>query len=275
MVVHLLVSGGGIGNEMGATIEITGGTFTVDGTANVLSNKGGNVTIGGTTIFNGSTVMQGEEYFQAIDNLQNGNITIDNLTVTGHCAIKNHTGAGTITINGGKFESSKYVIINEVNAGKVTINGGELYTTTDFSVIGNDGTLEIGGDAHFYSTSTTGSMLIESTAGANITISGGFIEANGARVGVQNADGTMQISGGRIISQNEDAVINRGGLTISGNAYLQSSGQSRSALYHLGGHASITGGTVTHTSSSEYAIFNDGGTISITGGNVGKYNKLS
>ena len=47
MVVHLLVSGGGIGNEMGAPIEITGGTFTVDGTANVLSNKGGNSITGG------------------------------------------------------------------------------------------------------------------------------------------------------------------------------------------------------------------------------------
>ena len=47
MVVHLLVSGGGIGNEMGAPIEITGGTFTVDGTTNVLSNKGGNSITGG------------------------------------------------------------------------------------------------------------------------------------------------------------------------------------------------------------------------------------
>ena len=37
-----------IENEKNAgTLEITGGTFTVDGTTNVLSNKGGNSITGG------------------------------------------------------------------------------------------------------------------------------------------------------------------------------------------------------------------------------------
>ena len=257
--------GGGILVGQGETVEILGGTYNVSGAANVLSNSGGNVVIGGNTVFNASKTMTGDSYYPAIQNIVGGTLDIQNITVTGTCAIHNLSGSKSINVSGGNFQTSKFIIINEQNAGKMTLRGGTFNTTSSIT-IGNDSQMEITGSANVTSSYTADGRIVDNTATGTLTVSGGTITAKGNSAAIQNVNGTINITGGRLTSQNQSTITNQGTANISGNAYIQCSNYDQAALFNFGGTTTITGGTLKNTVSGGFALYRQGGTVYLRGG---------
>lgn len=255
-----------VGN--GNTAELSGGTFNATGEANILGNDGGNLTIKGSTTFNASNVNTGELFYPAMQNVSGGTINIENLTMTGACALYNFAGSGAVNISGGNFQTTTYTIINEANGGKVTLSGG-TFTTSGTITIGNDSQTEITGSAILTSSNTSASRIVDNTKTATLTVSGGTIEAKGTTMAIQNIDGTINITGGTIKAQNNNAIANQGIANISGTAYVECANYDKAALFNFtGGTTTMTGGTLKNTVSGGYALYKQGGTVTVTGGSA-------
>ena len=235
---------------------------------NILGNDGGNLTIKGSTTFNASNVNTGELFYPAMQNVSGGTINIENLTMTGACALYNFAGSGAVNISGGNFQTTTYTIINEANGGKVTLSGG-TFTTSGTITIGNDSQTEITGSAILTSSNTSASRIVDNTKTATLTVSGGTIEAKGTTMAIQNINGTINITGGTIKAQNNNAIANQGIANISGTAYVECANYDKAALFNFtGGTTTMTGGTLKNTVSGGYALYKQGGTVTVTGGSA-------
>ena len=273
---NMIISGGNFTVEHAhaihnlATMSITNEINIVTKSGNnsgILNNSTGNMTISSIINFDGNTNPL----------INNGNVTINE---------------GTSITAGGAGSP----ILNNVNA-TALITGGTIKGENLTNAIINKGTLEITGTANISASReqlpTVYNIKPSDNTSMRLIISGGNIYS-GKSMAVYNqelgeltisgtatltnsvdeqpvvyieANSTLTMNGGNIKAGNTNAIYNRGIATISGTAYLESSGASYPTIYNRG-TITIEGGTIKNTASGGYATYNNGGTINLRGGNI-------
>lgn len=250
---------GGIGNMSGAELEIQGGTIDVInvnaiGNAGNLKIQGGNIkTQELPAIYNantGITTITGGDIFS-----KNGN-AINNLGTT------NISGTPTITNNA----NLNSVISN--TEGTMAIEGGTL-TSTNSKIILNLSELEISESAQI--TKLTGSANDNQEAICN------------------DVDANLTITGGNIITADDTAILNKGEMTINGDATIEVTNESEGygIVNYPTGVLNVTNGnletksvaignmgqatlggqlSIVCNSQKKAAIANDNGNLIINGG---------
>ncbi len=244
-----LASAIAITNNTTGTVRVSGGTFNAE--KNAINNHGT-----GTVTITGGTFNSLNDSYPAIANYD-GNITIDDVIITGNAICVWNKQIGTITINGGIFTSNSNNVLNS-DTGTITITGGTFNGLGSPSIVNHTGNITID-DA----TITSNSSGVWNVETGTITINGGTIISS--TVGVDNdSTGNVNITGGSITGVNAIRNDGLGTLNISG-------GTITSSLYSgvlNQGTAVITGGTIIGKTYGVYSNENTSLTIGSNDGNI-------
>ena len=254
-----------VGIASDGTLNITGGTFTVDG------NKAGGMTVGrqadGVLTIGGGTITAtvdtplvnigfGINASTGILNLQNNGVL---LTKTITYNIGTYTGSGTLNFNGGtlRAKAASSTVSPGFNAATITSNGLIVDSNTHDITIAQ--ALSGAGGLTKVSTGTL-------TLSGNNTYSGVTIVSGGAltlaSAGTLNSSGTLNISGAGAVANIDGTWLQNGtnSDTINGGGVV-----------NLSGYASISGsaGAIFVGSTTSGTLNMTGGTFSFskTGGN--------
>ena len=265
------------------TFVMTSGTMTTDGNAPTYVN------IGGTTTFNGGTIIQSQNNSSLVYN-KIGTINIDGINLTNKgVAVQNgdhdntmailNINSGTIsseedsairnyaTVNhsGGTVSSnttSKVTVANQAT-GSYTLNGGTIKSLTN--TVNNVGAFVMTSGTM----NTDGNYPTYYNNGGTSTLKGGNISGLGPQALISNASGTVNFEG--INLENDGAIIlNK---TASASANFSSGTINSKTTYTIAniGTFSQTGGTIkteNTTSGKNYVIYNNGGIYNLKGGNI-------
>ena len=194
---------------------------------------------------------------------------------------------GTLTVSGGNISSETgYAIYNQSTA-NATLTGGELSSVKN--VLGNYGTMEVGGSAIVNSEAASSPTLINfgtgiltikggtisakttyavwNKAGGNITISGGTVSSKSSCSVYNESTANTTISGGNLSSISSQALRNYGILGIEGTVQIKSqAGDSSAVINYDGGQLTLSGGKIISTGQGIDNL--QGATLSMTGGTI-------
>ena len=177
-------------------VEIDGGSYTIDGDVNLITNNGKLDIISGNYVINTTTESRAYPIIlnksTATLNISGGDFT-STVTKQGDFSVVENTG-GTIYVSGGHLEChAQSAVINHKSNGNLYISGGELIGTN--TTKGQAIYIENGAKAYI-----SGDAYLENVSAA----SGG-----NARAAVDNNGGTLEITGGTIVSKAFSAVMSR------------------------------------------------------------------
>ncbi len=275
-----------LNNEANGTLRIESSSIIANGmNATCITNKGTIETEGGKL---SSTALTNTSYTYGINNIDNGNVTINNISIsactygiyntgTENITIKNGTidgtggsgtiygiyneGTGNIIIQGGTISNYKYGIYNKVT-GEIKVEGGNvssipgsdvygIYNKGEGTIIVTNGNIKVTGYNVGWG-SAYGYVIYNEGTGSAI-LKGGTITAEGSgyRYGIYNkGTGTITIESGDIKCSE---ISNSGTMSMTGGTIT--GGISNS------GTVTITGGSI---SGSSYGIKNSNATGKIT-----------
>lgn len=284
--------GGTIGDGAGATVYFTnnitaGRTITLDtsrsvgflqiGDANVthsftLSSATTTLTLDSGTVgvaaqINQTATSKGDTISVSAltlnSNLQVGNASTNNLTISGGVGESGgsrsitKTGSGGLTLSGTSSYSGG-VFVNEgtLNISKATSAGSGTITIGDSATGANAG-LDLSGSSYTATNpivvaAGSGSRTISSSSGSSFVLSGGVVLSNDVSVS-STSSGTINLSGA--ISGPHSVTINSGSATV----LLSSSGNSYS------GGTILSGGTLKLNANN---VLPDSGVFTFAGGTL-------
>lgn len=216
-----------------ANIDLTGNSTIIDGTRNLLI-EGAGFTVDGQDI-------AGIRPFS----IENGNVTLQNITITGG---DYGTGgglsnwAGTVTINNSTLSGNS----GGFNGGGIYNNNGTL--TVNNSTLSNNSADDGGGIYNWSGTVTV----------HNSTISGNSADS-GSGGGIENGSGTLTLNGSTVSG---NSAVDSGGINNGGTATINNSTISGNSVVGVGGGIA-NAGTLTISSStiSGNSADDDGGGI--------------
>ena len=251
----------------GGAVYIAKGSFTVNGTANIASNKatnsdGGAIYLGEGTSTNPSVFTVGA----------NGSLNLGgNLPADGNAAGNNGGGiycAGTFTVNGNtniKYNSA-------ANGGAVCVMGASLTTKGTANIENNFGTNNGGA---FYveggNVSMVSPVLKNNGKSSNsVTVNGGAIYVKGTGAGFAST-GTTLIESNAASNYGGAIFVEGGGVQMAANEIKLNSAANGGAIYLSSGSITATGSsTISNNtaSASGGAFYVSGGNISTRGGSI-------
>lgn len=274
-------------NVAGGTLELTSGTFTVNGSASTSqpdSLTGFVVSRGGAFRLNGASVnATSSSYLFPTGNTDGGNnvFILDSGTfnATGITEVLNAYGAtGTFTMNGGLFSANGFRVSQ--GTGAVNLNGGTLAVTRLTTGGGtaninlNGGTLRARSSvADFIASNVTvtvkaGGAIIDSN-GYNVTIpaalladgtTGGGLQKTGTGTltltGTNTFAGVTSVLAGTLAFDRVAALATTSGITVGAGAGLTYAGATAPDVFDR--NIAVTSGTGTVRNTG-------GGTLALTG----------
>jgi T5SS/PEP-CTERM-associated repeat protein len=250
------------------TINVNGGTLTIDGDADVGEADAGGLTVsaGGSMSVSGSLDIGTSGGGTGTLSVQGSGST---LSADGGLTIGD-AGTGTGTIGDSATVSvDGTLVIGETGTGAATVTGGSL-SVDGMLIVGGagSGTLAVGGGAEV---SATGESLIEigATAGASgsIDVSGASASLSGQKLDVggtgisAGGSGVLSIGSGGSVDVLGATVWNSGQITLSGGILSASPVTVDGALSGYG--------TVDGTIDDDGQVTVNGGLLVLTGGIAG------
>ena len=255
-----------IENMENSTFKFEQGTLEVNANGtesqyiDIIKNKG-------QTIVTGGTITSGSYYINAINNLEQGTVTMNNGTVIlsnkyyGTTGINNNGTViikqSVITPNNPQYTSNGYSrAINNSETGNIKMENvqiKEIYTSYVAEVLNSGtGNIEIGGE-------TTSIKRVQNSSTGTITINDGTFKV------IDNDKGTVTINGGTFSEPRTTILDNDSGSMIINGGTFSTSGNAGHVISNGSGNITINKGKLicTEDNSNWDTIYNGSGTITI------------
>ena len=262
-----IISGGDLGSsliQIGANgqLDLNGVNTTVSGVKEVGTSNGGTINLGGGTLtINGSN--RGNLFQNSISG--SGGITMAGSGDTTLSLYGSQSYTGTTTVTGGKVSSGVALASSSYE-----VSGGTMETTAD-GVIANSASINLtGGNFSIGGNDTVGGVT---ATGGRLTVGSGktaYLSANSTIS--QNAEitgGKIEATSGTTLTFNSDDSDNNSALSIAAGGILKGSGTTTGALTVDGtlapgnstGQLDVGSTTFLGGGSYQWEIDNFGGTV--------------
>ena len=266
------VSSGTVSATTGTAIKATGTTtiIGISGTAKVEATGDDGVAIStayfnATVTVNGGTVSATTGYAINIAGPDSSFTMSDGIIKAANDKGRAIYVRGDVEISDGTVSTTTGNTIEA--SGDVKISGGTVSTSTG-SAIRTTGSIEISGTAVVEATGDTGRAINAATGSSKVTVSGGTVQATGAKGDAIYAYCNVEISGiGKVTGGHRAIFCSGSNVTVSGGTV---SSTSNPAIYVTGNSCSVTvnDGTVSSEDDRAIQMNGAGNMVEVKGGLV-------